>query len=127
MVSAWQARHNLSAADFQREFNLLRAQGFRPIDANGTSANGVERFSGVWEQSPGPATEVRHGITGAAHQQLFATLPTQGFRPIAVSAHGTAGGSRFTSIWQKTPGPEWMARHGLTPAQWWRVVGTPAL
>ena len=124
MVTAWQARHNLSAADFQREFDLLKAQGFRPIDVNGASANGVERFSGVWEQSPGPATEVRHGITGAAHQQLFASLPAQGFRPIAVSAHDTAGGIRFTSIWQKTQGPEVRARHGLTPAQWQEQVDT---
>jgi hypothetical protein len=52
MVTAWQARHNHSAADFQREFELLKTQGFRPIDVNGTSANGVERFSGIWEQSP---------------------------------------------------------------------------
>ena len=124
MVSAWQARHNLSGADFQREFDLLKAQGFRPIDVNGTSANGIERFSGVWEQSPGPATEVRHGITAAAHQQLFTTLPNQGFRPIAVSAHQTVGGPRFTSIWQKIQGPEWRARHGLTPAQWQQQVNT---
>ena len=30
MVSAWQARHNLSGADFQGAFDLLKAQGFRP-------------------------------------------------------------------------------------------------
>jgi CubicO group peptidase (beta-lactamase class C family) len=124
MASAWQARHNLSAADFQREFDSLKGQGFLPIDANGTSNGGVERFSGVWEQSTGPATEVRHGITGAAHQQLFATLPNQGFRPIAVSGHDAAGGARFTSIWQKVPGPELSARHGLTGAQWQEQVNT---
>ena len=99
MVTAWQARHNLSGADFRGAFDLLKNQGFRPIDVNGGSANGIERFSGVWEQSPGPATQVRHGINAAAHQQLFTTLPAQGFRPIAVSGHDTAGGIRFSSIW----------------------------
>lgn len=124
MVTAWQARHNLSGADFQGAFDLLKNQGFRPIDVNGGSANGVERFSGVWEQSPGPATQVRHGINAAAHQQLFTTLPAQGFRPIAVSGHDTAGGIRFSSIWQAIPSPEVRARHGLTLAQWQNQVDT---
>ncbi len=124
MVPAWQARHNLSGADYQGAFDLLKNQGFRPIDVNGGSANGVERFSGVWEQSPGPATQVRHGINAAAHQQLFTTLPAQGFRPIAVSGHDTAGGIRFSSIWQAIPSPEVRARHGLTPAQWQNQVDT---
>src|SRR5215216_944198 len=60
MATAWQARHNLSGADFQRAFDLLKAQGYRPIDVNGASASGVERFSGIWEKSPGPPTQVRH-------------------------------------------------------------------
>ena len=123
MATAWQARHNLSGADFQAAFDLLKAQGFRPIDVNGASANGVERFSGIWEKSPGPPTQVRHGITAAAHQQLFATLPAQGFRPIAVSGHDTPGGIRFSSIWQAIPSPEVRARHGLTPAEWQSQVG----
>ncbi len=124
MVTAWQARHNLSGVEFQNAFDLLKSQGFRPIDVNGGSSNGFERFSGIWEQSPGPATEVRHGITGAAHQQLFSTLPAQGFRPIAVSGHDTAGGIRFSSIWQAIPSPEVRARHGLTPAEWQQQVDT---
>jgi CubicO group peptidase (beta-lactamase class C family) len=124
MATAWQARHNLSGADFQRAFDLLKAQGYRPIDVNGASASGVERFSGIWEKSPGPPTQVRHGITAAAHQQLFATLPAQGFRPIAVSGHDTPGGTRFSSIWQAIPSPEVRARHGLTPAEWQSQVGT---
>src|SRR5215212_676724 len=62
MATAWQARHNLSGADFQAAFDLLKAQGFRPIDVVGASAIGVERFSGIWEKSPGPPTQVRHGI-----------------------------------------------------------------
>jgi CubicO group peptidase (beta-lactamase class C family) len=123
-ATAWQARHNLSGADFQGAFDLLKAQGFRPIDVNGASASGVERFSGIWEKSPGPPTQVRHGITAAAHQQLFATLPAQGFRPIAVSGHDTPGGIRFSSIWQAIPSPEVRARHGLTPAEWQSQVGT---
>lgn len=117
MAPAWQARHELTKTQFQAEFDTLVNQGFRPIDVNGYSVNGVVRYAGVWEQSPGPAWIARHGISAADHQALFNTLPQQGFRPVAVSGYQAGREVQFASLWQQIAGPEWRARHGVTAAE----------
>ena len=52
MAYAWQARHGLTGAQYQTEFDRLVAQGYRLIDINGYSVNGIERYAAIWEQSP---------------------------------------------------------------------------
>jgi CubicO group peptidase (beta-lactamase class C family) len=117
MGPAWQARHGLTVAQLQTELDTLVNQGFRPIDLNGYSVNGVDRYAGVWEQSPGPAWIARQGVSVADHQALLTSLPQQGFRPVAVSGYEVGGEVRFASLWQQIADPEWHARHGLTAAE----------
>jgi CubicO group peptidase (beta-lactamase class C family) len=112
-ATAWQARHGLSADQFQATFDQMAAQGYRLIDINGYSVGGVDRYAGVWEQSAGPAWQARHGISAADHQALFTTLAGQGYRPVSVSGCEVAGADRYTSLWQQIDGPDWHARHGL--------------
>ena len=116
-VPAWQARHGQTAAQFQADFDQLVAQGFRLIDLNGYSVGGVDRYAAVWEQSPGPAWQARHGLSAADHQALFTTLASQGYRPVCVSGYEVAGADRYASLWLQIDGPAWQARHGLTAAE----------
>ncbi|MCE5173495.1 serine hydrolase [Paenibacillus profundus] len=118
MAYAWQARHGLSSAQYQAEFNSLLSQGYRLIDINGYSVGGVDRYAAIWEKSPGYEWQARHGLSSAEHQTLFATLTSQGYRPICVSGYEVAGTDRYASLWHKINGPEWRARHGMTPAQY---------
>lgn len=117
MAHPWQARHGLTSAQYQADFDSLVARGFRLIDVNGYAVNGVDHYAAVWEQSPGPDWQARHGLSSADHQALFATLPKQGYRPVCVSGYEVRGDVRYASLWQKTPGAEWQARHGLTAAE----------
>jgi CubicO group peptidase (beta-lactamase class C family) len=117
MPPAWLGRHIQTAAEYQAEFNVLEPQGFRLLDLNGYSINGVDHFATVWEQSPGPAWIARHDQTSDQHNQLFDTLPDEGFRPIAVSRYDKGGETRFASLWQQHDGVEVRARHGMTGAQ----------
>jgi hypothetical protein len=71
---------------------------------NGYSINGADHYATVWEQSPGPPWEARHGLTSDEHNRLFQTLPSHGFRPISVSGYDRGGQPRFASLWQKSPG-----------------------
>ena len=121
MTPVWRARHILTSDQHQLDFDTLKGQGFRLLDLNGYSINGTGRFATVWEQSPGPAWEARHGLTSDAHQELLATLPARGFRPVSVSGYDAAGAPLFASLWQQTPGPAFEARHGLTSQQYQAV------
>lgn len=117
MTSAWIGRHIQKAAEYQSEFNVLEPQGFRLLDLNGYSINGVDHFATVWEQSPGPAWIARHDQTSQQHNGLFDTLPDEGFRPIAVSGYDKGGEARFASLWQQLNGVDVHAKHGMTGAE----------
>ncbi len=72
------------------------------------------RFAALFVREGGEAWQARHGIDGAAYQQLFDTLPQQGYRPAFLSAYSEGRGARFNAVWVQRPGPAWAARHGLT-------------
>ncbi|PEQ33273.1 serine hydrolase [Bacillus thuringiensis] len=118
MAYAWQARHGLTSNQFQIEFNSLLSLGYRLVDISGYGVSGVDRYSAIWEQSPGPEWQARHGLSSGDHQALFTNLAAQGYRPVRVSGFEVSGTDRYASLWEKTAGPEWRARHGLTAAQY---------
>jgi len=64
----WQARHGLSAAQDQAEFEALIAQSYRLVHASGSAPGGREQFAGIWERSPGPVFASRHGIDASTYK-----------------------------------------------------------
>lgn len=115
---AWVARHGLTAAQYQAEFNALVSQGYRLVDVSGYAVGGQARYAAIWEKSPGPAWEARHGLTAAQYQAQFNALLGQGYRLICVSGYEVNGQDQYAAIWEKSSGPAWVARHGLTGAQY---------
>ena len=115
---AWQARHGLSSADYQKAFDDLLRQGYRLVEVSGYTDNDNEAYAAIWEQRQGPAWTARHGLTFAQHQQEFDKLVGQGYRPLDVSGYTVQGQDRYASVWEKSAGPPWVARHGLTSTQY---------
>jgi hypothetical protein len=74
------------------------------------------RFAALFVPDGGEVWQARHGIDGTAYQELFDTLPDQGFRPAFLGAYSEGRGARFNAVWVKRGGPAWVARHGLTGA-----------
>jgi V8-like Glu-specific endopeptidase len=114
----WAARHGLTSAQYQQAFDELVAQGFRLVHVNGYGVGGSDRYAAIWEQSAGPAWVARHGLTSAQYQQAFDELVAQGFRLVHVSGYEAGGSDRYAAIWEQSAGPEWVARHGLTSAEY---------
>ncbi|MEI4803794.1 hypothetical protein WAZ07_21635 [Bacillus sp. FJAT-51639] len=114
----WQARHGLTADQYQRTFNELVAQGYRLTYISGYTVHGQDYYAAIWEKRGGPAWQARHGLTSAQYQQTFNELVAQGYRLIRVSGYGSGGQDRYAAIWEKGNGPEWQARHGLTADQY---------
>ena len=102
---AFQARHNLNAAEYQQAFDQLVGQGFRLTCVNGYTVNGQERFAAIWQQDGGPAFHARHNLTAGEYQQAFDQLVGQGFRLTCVSGYTVNGQERFAAIWQQDGGP----------------------
>lgn len=113
---AWEARSNMDAAGYQAKFNQMTAAGFRPVVVDGYNAGGQTQFAAIWRKTGGPAWVARHGLNSAAYQQTF-THFTQfgGYRPRCVSVYWD-GGVKYAVIFDKSSGPNWIARHGLDTA-----------
>ena len=115
LLEDWQARHGLSAADYQDTFDELTGGGYRPLDVSG---GGPAGYTGIWRRGDIGPWVARHGITAAEFQTVFDQLGPLGYRPLAVSGYDVAGAVRFAGIWERREGPAWLARHGLTPDEY---------
>ncbi len=117
----WVARHGLSGRQYQTAFDQLVAQGYRLRCVSGYSVGGVTRYAAIWDKATGPAWVARHGLTAAQSQKSFDELSGQGFRLKMVNGYSVGASPRFATLWEKTAGPPWAARHGLTAAQYQQV------
>lgn len=107
----WVARHGLSAADYQTEFNKWTQQGYRPVSLSAYN----NRFSVIFEkQNNAPAWVARHGLSAADYQTEFNKWTQQGYRPVRVSGYTAGGPVLYAALFEKrTNPPAWVARHGL--------------
>ncbi|QLE46843.1 hypothetical protein FD724_00830 [Nostoc sp. C057] len=115
---AWEARHGLTSAQYQATFDKLVGEGYRLVDVSGYEVNGQGRYAAIWVKSGGPAWQARHGLTSAQYQATFDKLVGEGYRLVHVSGYAVNGQDRYAAIWEKSDGPAWQARHGLTSAQY---------
>ncbi|AFY91960.1 hypothetical protein [Chamaesiphon minutus] len=116
--TAWVARHGLTSAQYQAEFDKYVAQGYRLVQVSGYGVNGQDRYAAIWDKSPSTAWVARHGLTSAQYQAEFDKYVAQGYRLVQVSGYGVNGQDRYAAIWDKSPSTAWVARHGLTSAQY---------
>jgi CubicO group peptidase (beta-lactamase class C family) len=114
----WVARHGLTAAAYQGEFDKLGAQGFRLVQVNGYDLNGQPHFAAIWEKKPGPPLIARHNLSAPQYQDEFDKWSAQGFRLVHVSGYSHKGQAHFAAIWEKKVGPPAKARHNMTSAEY---------
>ena len=114
----WQARHGLSEADYQAAMDTLRRDGYRPVDVSVFRSKERTYFSAIWEEEAGLPWIARHRLTPNQYQALFDELSASGYRLRCVSPYEDFEGERYACIWDRYNGPEWMARHGMTDAEY---------
>jgi cytochrome c biogenesis factor len=117
--NAWVARHGLSSAQYQAEFDKLTGQGYRLMQVSGYNVGGRDRYAAIWEKSGNQnAWVARHGLSNAQYQAEFDKLTGQGYRLMQVSGYSVGGQDRYAAIWEKSANQNaWVARHGLSSAQ----------
>jgi hypothetical protein len=114
----WVARHGLTSAQYQAAFDQFVGQGYRLVKVSGYSVNGQDYYAAIWDKSGGSAWVARHGLTSAQYQAAFDQYVAQGYRLVDVSGYSVNGQDYYAAIWDKSGGSAWVARHGLTSAQY---------
>ena len=114
----WAARHNMTSAQYQEEFNERASQGYYLADVSGYTVGGTDYYAAIWEKKAGaPQVFARHRMTSADYQAEVNTRAAQGWRLTKVSGYSLSNSARFAAIWVKTSGPALAARHALNGAQ----------
>jgi Bacterial tandem repeat domain 1 len=116
----WVARHGLTAAQYQSEFNKYTAQGYRPTVISGHASGGQALYAAIFAKTANsPAWVARHGLTPQQYQTEVNTQTAQGYRPVRISGYAVSTDVRYAVIFEKTPNaPAWTARHGMSAAEY---------
>ncbi|GAA2743744.1 hypothetical protein GCM10010440_24440 [Kitasatospora cinereorecta] len=118
IVTDWQARHGLSATDHQAAFDRLTGRGYRLLRLTGYELADEARYASIWAVQGGNAWQARHGLPAADYQAAVTALARDGYRPVDLSVCRAGGRVLFSAVWEQEEGLEWIARHGLTGAQY---------
>lgn len=117
---AWQARHGLTAEQYQAAVNDMTKQGYGLSHVSAFSTGGQPRFAAIFEKGS-PAWVARHGLSAADYQNAFNDFAKQGYRLKVVSGYKQGSSDRYAAIWTKSAGPQWSARHGIAGANYQAV------
>ena len=112
------ARHGMTSSQYQSEFDKYIGQGYRLISVSGSGSGNQTRYAAIWEKSSGPRWAARHGMTSSQYQQQFDRYTGEGYRLTHISGYGAGNQTRYAAIWEKSSGPRWAARHGMTSSQY---------
>jgi uncharacterized caspase-like protein len=111
------ARHNLTSAGYQQEFDKWTAQGYRLKLVSGYGGSGQERYAAIWEKTAGAPFVARHGMTLQLFQQEFDKWVKQENYCLSwVSGFSVGGEDRYAAIWEKYSCPAFEARSNLSAA-----------
>lgn len=113
-----QVRTNLTSDEYQNLFNTLLPQGYRPAQIESYGANGQVRYAAIFYTNTGPNWTAYHGVSEADHNSRFASLSSQGFRPVNISAVNTGSGRNFAAFWDQAGVGTFTASQGVSEAQY---------
>ena len=112
---AWVAKHGMSGADFQTQFNTLGGQGYQLSFISGYAVGGQPKFAAIWEKKNNNYI-AKFGQTAAQFQTEFNTNTGAGYRLTFMTSYTVGNTAYYASIFEKTPGPAYMAHFGLDAA-----------
>src|SRR5262245_65051054 len=98
LANPWVARHGLSGAEYQAEFNKWTGQGYRLEQVSGYGVGDQVFYAAIWEKKAGPDYVARHGLTGAAYQAEFNKWNGQGYRLTLVDGYGAGNKDLYGAI-----------------------------
>ena len=114
----WVARHDLSAADYQKAFDEF-GKDFELASVSGYLDKGQLRYAALWRK-PAKAEPwaARHGLSAADFTKAIADLAKDGLSLVYVDGYEVNGTPLFAGIWRKTSGGPPVVKLAMDSAQY---------
>jgi hypothetical protein len=99
---AYVARHNLTAAQYQAEFDTYTKQGYMPISVGVGAVDANEKYAVIFEKVPNPPAWVaRHNLTQSAFATENKNFTQQGYKVKSKASCVKNGATIYAAIWVK--------------------------
>jgi CubicO group peptidase (beta-lactamase class C family) len=120
----WEAHHDQTLQDYQKNADNLATKGFRPISLSGYSSAGSPRVADVWVQDRGKILwEAHPHLTAQGFQDAVDRLSKKRLRPDMVTGYMDGTGShRFAALFIEAGKTGWLARHDMTAEQYQKLI-----
>lgn len=104
---SWQIAMSLPIADFLKQDEAHRENGFSLIEFEVDRTGATLHFSGIWVKGIGDLeAEFHFGLESLAFSNIYGELADRGYRLIDFEAYESNGKSRHAGVWIKNSGHE---------------------
>ncbi|EGD93753.1 hypothetical protein TESG_01288 [Trichophyton tonsurans CBS 112818] len=116
---AWRTNYGYNVNEFNKTFEELKTQGFRPVLVEGYSFGGERHYASIWENNT-EATKwaERRNMSGDEFTTWFKELMKKGFRLRHLSGYEFNDKQQFAGVFEKRDSVPWKAYAGLTAAEY---------
>ncbi|GHJ48921.1 hypothetical protein Cs7R123_62630 [Catellatospora sp. TT07R-123] len=124
--SVWQARHGMTSADYQAQFDGLDKEGFRLHNVTSYLSGTTVLYAAIWYKRSGPTMAAYHGKDAVWHQNQFDSLVKQGFHPVNISIVSPGNVPQITAFYVKEDVGTFDAPSFATSAEYqnaWNING----
>src|SRR5262249_43777475 len=83
----------------------------------GEADNGTQARE-LWVTAAAAREVVRSQVPASSYQAVFERFANSGYRPVWVDGYDVNGQTFYNAVFRPADGVEWVARHGLTSAQY---------
>lgn len=100
-MGSWQARSQLTAAEYQQAFDANTQQGRQVVYLNGYVHAGQPYFSAIWSSKANGPYKARHGLTSSQYQSEWQSSTGAGLLTRDVTGYSVGGSARYAAIWRQ--------------------------
>jgi len=100
-IGSWQAKSQLTAAEYQQAFDDNAKQKRHLVYVNAYMHGGQPQFSAIWSSKASGSYKARHGLTSAQYQNEWESSSGAGLPTRDVTGYSTGGSARYAAIWRK--------------------------
>lgn len=100
-LGSWQAKSQLTPAEYQALFNENDGKGRQVVYLNGYNHDGAPFLVAIWNAKTGAASKARHGMSGAGYQTEYDGARARGLLTRTVTGYRDGGGVRYAAVWRK--------------------------
>jgi hypothetical protein len=100
-MGSWQAKSQLTAAEYQQAFDSNAQQGRQVVYLNGYVHGGQPYFSAIWSSKASGPYKAKHGLSSNQYQNEWQSNTGAGLLTRDVTGYSSGGSALYAAIWRK--------------------------